>query len=132
MEIDASVAGERASPPRVRADRRVRDDRRAARRPAADPAVRWLWVAACLACVGLWMQDCAAPWLMTELTSDARLVAATQAATALAVCVAVVLAGALADTVDGRRLLYCTQMAACVVALAVGVLVLAGVSPLSD
>jgi predicted MFS family arabinose efflux permease len=72
------------------------------------------------------MQDCAAPWLMSELTTETRLVAATQAATMLAVCCAVLIAGALADTVDARRFLMATQAAACIVALAVGVLVVAG------
>jgi predicted MFS family arabinose efflux permease len=63
---------------------------------------------------------------MSELTRDTRLVAATQAATMLAVFLSVLVAGALADTVDARRFLMTTQAAACVVALTVAALLLAG------
>jgi MFS family permease len=90
------------------------------------PATRWLWIAAALATVGIWMQECAAPWLMTELTSDARLVVAVQAAAGVALSIVVIVVGVIADMVDRRRLLIGTQLAAAVTAVGLGVLTLIG------
>lgn len=88
---------------------------------------RWLWAAAVLAGLAMWLQETATPWLMSGLTGDTRLIAGVQAATTLAVCVAVVLTGALADLVDTARLLRGTHVALAAAALVVAVVVLADV-----
>ncbi len=58
---------------------------------------------------GSWMQDTAATWLMTSLTTSALLVALMQTATSLPVLLLGLPAGALADIFDRRRLLIFWQ-----------------------
>lgn len=58
---------------------------------------------------GTWMQDTAATWLMTSLTSSALLVALMQTAASLPVLLLGLPAGALADILDRRKLLIFWQ-----------------------
>jgi threonine dehydrogenase-like Zn-dependent dehydrogenase len=55
--------------------------------------------------VGTWMQNVAAAWLMTSLTSSATLVALVQTATSLPIVLAGLPSGAIGDVVDRRKLL---------------------------
>lgn len=88
---------------------------------------RWLWAAAVLAGLGMWLQETAAPWLMSDLTEDPRLIAGVQAVTTLAVCLAVVLTGVLVDLTDTARLLRGTHVALAAAALVVVIVVLTDV-----
>ncbi|SMF03766.1 Predicted arabinose efflux permease, MFS family [Tistlia consotensis] len=84
--------------------------------PAASPAVSpWaplrhgayaaLWGATILSNVGTWMNDVGSGWLMTTLAPTPAMVSLVQASTTLPVFLFALLAGALADRVDRRRLL---------------------------
>lgn len=79
-----------------------------------------LWIATVFSNVGTWMHDVGAGWLMTVLSPTPIVVAAVQAATTLPVFLFALLAGAIADIVDRRRLLIVTNtfMAATAGALA--------------
>ncbi|MEQ8824860.1 MAG: MFS transporter [Filomicrobium sp.] len=73
--------------------------------PFAFPAFTVLWVATVASNVGTWMHDVGAAWLMTELSPSPAIVAGVQAATTLPVFMFAILAGAIADIVDRKRLL---------------------------
>ena len=64
-----------------------------------------LWVATVVSNVGTWMNDVGAGWLMTELSPSPLVVASVQAATTLPVFLFALLAGAIADIVDRRKML---------------------------
>src|SRR5215207_8819627 len=70
--------------------------------------------------IGSFFQAVAAAWLMGDLTSSPTLVALIQTASLLPVLVLGLLAGALADITDRRKLLIATQawMVMCAGALA--------------
>jgi len=61
---------------------------------------------------------------MAELSPDVRLVAAVQAVTTLAICIALVPAAAVTDFVDRRRLIGGTHLGLALVAVVLGTLVL--------
>ena len=94
--------------------------------PLAEPLFRALWIAALASNVGTWMQDVAGTWLMTSLTSSPILIALVQAATTLPVFLLALVAGALADVVDRRRLLIVTQSWMLLASAALGGMTLAG------
>ena len=73
--------------------------------PLREPAFAALWVATVISNVGTWMHDVGAAWLMTELAPSPAIVSLVQAATTLPIFLFAVLAGALADICDRRRLL---------------------------
>ena len=85
-----------------------------------------LWSAALVSNIGSWMHDTSAGWLMTTLTTSPAMVAMVQAATTLPVFLLALPAGTLADRVDKRWLQIIMQSAMLLLALALGVLVLAG------
>jgi MFS family permease len=66
-------------------------------------------VSSLLSNTGSWMQDTAATWLMTSLTSSELLVALMQTAASLPVLLLGLPAGALADILDRRKLLIFWQ-----------------------
>jgi MFS family permease len=76
--------------------------------------------------VGTWMQNVGAAWLMTSLAPSPSMVALVQAATTLPVFLLALLAGALADVVDRRRLLLITQSWMLLAAASLGVLTIIG------
>lgn len=69
-----------------------------------------LWVATVVSNIGTWMHDVGAGWLMTELSSSPLVVSAVQAATTLPVFLFALLAGAVADIVDRRKLLIAVNV----------------------
>jgi MFS family permease len=83
-----------------------------------------LWAAMLISNVGSWMHDMSAGWLMTTLSPSPTMVSLVQAATTLPVCLFSLLAGAIADRVDRRRMLLITQIGMAIVAAIAGVLVL--------
>ena len=95
----------------------------AAIQPLESPVFRRLWLAWLAANLTMWMNDVAAAWLMTSLTTSPVMVALVQAASTLPVFLLGLPSGALADIVDRRRYFAFTQLWVSAVAL-----VLAGLS----
>jgi MFS family permease len=59
--------------------------------------------------IGTWIQNAAAPWLMTSLAPNALMVGLVQTLSGLPVFLVIIPAGALADLADRRRLLLFAQ-----------------------
>lgn len=77
--------------------------------PFRFPAFRNVWSANVLSQIGSQIQLVGAGWLMTELTSEHRMVAAVQAASPLSMLLLSVLAGGVADNFDRRRVMLAAQ-----------------------
>lgn len=80
-----------------------------ARAPFRHPAFRSLWLAQFVSNTGGWMRTVGAQWLVTQTSQPAALVALVQTAASLPVLLLGILAGALADILDRRRLLLVAQ-----------------------
>jgi MFS family permease len=77
--------------------------------PLRHPIYRALWTAQLVSNIGTWMQNVGAVWLMGSLGGSPAQVALVQSAVTLPVFLTALPAGAIADIVDRRRLLLCTQ-----------------------
>src|SRR5258708_6779946 len=77
--------------------------------PLREPTFRMLWLVWLVSNVCLWMNDVAAAWLMTSLTSSPMLIALVQTASSLPVFLLGLPSGALADIIDRRRYFLVTQ-----------------------
>ena len=84
-------------------------ERASAWAPFRVPIFRMLWIVWMTANVCLWMNDVAAAWLMTSLTSSPVLIALVQTASSLPVFLLGIPSGALADILDRRRYFMATQ-----------------------
>ena len=91
--------------------------------PFRHKAFAMLWIATVASNIGTWMHDVGAGWLMTELAPSPMMVAAVQAATTLPIFLFALLAGAVADIVDRRKLLIWVNLAMGVAALAMAAVV---------
>lgn len=100
--------------------------RHAALAPLQGPVFRGLWLAWLAANLTMWMNDVAAAWLMTTLTSSVMMVALVQTASTLPVFLLGLPSGAMADIVDRRRYFAVTQLWVAVNALLLAALSLAG------
>jgi MFS family permease len=98
----------------------------AALEPMRSPVYRGLWFAWLAANMTMWMNDVAAAWLMTTLTTSPVMVALVQTASTLPVFLLGVPSGALADIVDRRHYFAATQLWVSVTALVLAALSLAG------
>ena len=78
--------------------------------PFSTPVFRMLWMAWLAANITMWMNDVAAAWLMTTLTTSPVLVALVQTASTLPVFLLGLPSGALADILDRRRYFAGTQL----------------------
>jgi MFS family permease len=94
--------------------------------PLRQPLFRALWLAALASNLGTWMHEVGADWLMTSLSTSPLLVSLVETATSLPVFLLSLVAGALADVVDRRRLLLFTQCWMLMAAAGLGILTLAG------
>lgn len=83
-----------------------------------------LWLATVLSNTGTWMHDVGAGWLMTSLAPSPLIVAMVQTATTLPIFLFALPAGALADTLDRRKMLMVVQLIMGVLAATLGVLAL--------
>ena len=99
----------------------------AALAPLKRPVFRGLWLAWLAANMTMWMNDVAAAWLMTSLTTSPVMVAMVQTASTLPVFLLGLPSGAMADIVDRRRYFAATQLWVAVVA---GVLAMASLGGL--
>jgi MFS family permease len=92
--------------------------------PLKNPVFRMLWSAWLVANICMWMNDVAAAWMMTSLTSSPIWVALVQTASTLPVFMLGLPSGALADILDRRRYFIITQfwLATTAVVLCVAVL----------
>lgn len=77
--------------------------------PFGYPTFTILWIATVVSNVGVWMQNAASGWLMTGLDPDPFTVSLVQVAGSLPMFLFALPAGALADTIDRRRLLVAIQ-----------------------
>ncbi len=84
---------------------------------------RMLWLAWLAANMTMWMNDVAAAWLMTSLTTSPVMVALVQTASTLPMFLLGLPSGAMADILDRRRYFAATQLW-----VSVNALVLAGLS----
>jgi MFS family permease len=91
-----------------------------------EPVFRSFWVASLASNAGLWMTNVAAGWLMTDLSPSSTLVALVQTATYLPMFLVGLLAGALADVADRRRILLAAQGTLAITAAVMGTLTLQG------
>jgi MFS family permease len=98
----------------------------AALSPLQGPVFRGLWLAWLAANMTMWMNDVAAAWLMTTLTTSPVMVALVQTASTLPVFLLGLPSGAMADIVDRRRYFAATQLWVSINALLLAALSLAG------
>ncbi|MFO1328013.1 MAG: MFS transporter [Rubrivivax sp.] len=93
--------------------------------PLHNPVFRGLWVAWLFANLTMWMNDVAAAWLMTSLTTSPVMVALVSTASTLPVFLLGLPSGALADILDRRRYFALTQLWVSLIALVLAALALA-------
>ncbi len=78
--------------------------------PLRDPTFRKLWLVWVATNIAMWMNDIAAAWTMTTLTTSPTVIAMVQTASAMPVFLLGLPSGALADIIDRRRYLLFTQL----------------------
>ena len=98
----------------------------AALAPLKQPVFRGLWLAWLAANMTMWMNDVAAAWLMTSLSTSPVMVALVQTASTLPVFLLGLPSGALADILDRRRYFAATQLWVSVNALVLAAMSLSG------
>ncbi len=98
----------------------------AALAPLQSVVFRGLWFAWLAANMTMWMNDVAAAWLMTSLTSDPMMVALVSTASTLPVFLLGLPSGAMADILDRRRYFAATQLWVSLIALVLAAVALAG------
>ena len=98
----------------------------AALAPLRGPVFRGLWLAWLAANLTMWMNDVAAAWLMTTLSTSPVMVALVQTASTLPVFLLGLPSGAMADIVDRRRYFAATQLWVSINAVVLAALSLTG------
>ncbi len=78
--------------------------------PMAIPIFRMVWIASVVSNFGGLIQSVGASWLMTSLTHSPTMVALVQASTTLPIMLLSLLAGAIADNVEQRKVMLCAQL----------------------
>nr|WP_221381682.1 MFS transporter [Actinoplanes polyasparticus] len=97
--------------------------------PLRIAAYRNLWLALLASNIGTWMQTVGAQWLLVEQSGSDTLVAIVQTASTLPIVLLALPSGALADTLDRRRLLIAVQSFLVAVGLLLTSLTLTGHMP---
>jgi MFS family permease len=83
---------------------------------------RSLWIASLVSNVGTYMHTVAAGWVATDLTDSPALISLVQTAWASPGFLLALVAGAIADALDRRRVILVTQLVAMALAVSLGVL----------
>jgi MFS family permease len=78
--------------------------------PLRIPIFRGVWIASSLSNLGALIQSVGASWLMLEIARSADMVALVQASVALPVMLLALLAGAMADSFDRRKVMLAAQL----------------------
>jgi MFS family permease len=100
--------------------------------PLANAVFRGLWMASVASNIGTWVHEVAANWLMTSLAPSPLIVSLIQTAESLPIFLLSLVAGALADVVDRRKLLIFAQGWMLISAAILGIMTLTGsVTPAS-
>ena len=98
--------------------------------PMRHPVFRMLWTTWLMANVCMWMNDVAAAWMMTSLTTTPLWIALVQTAASLPVFLLGIPSGALADILDRKKYFLITQIWVAVVASLLSLTVFLGwISP---
>ena len=95
--------------------------------PLGLPVFRMLWLTWLAANICMWMNDVAAAWMMTSLTTSPIWVALVQTASTLPVFLLGLPSGALADILDRKRFFLITQFWVAAVAVLLCVTILSDV-----
>ena len=103
-----------------------KDDELSPFAPFGRPVFRMLWTTWLMANICMWMNDVAAAWMMTSLTSTPIWVALVQTASTLPVFLLGLPSGALADILDRKRYFLMTQIWVAVVALLLSITIFFG------
>ena len=85
-----------------------------------------IWSANLVSQLGSMIQSVGAAWLMTELTTSHTLIAGVQASTTLPILLFAVLAGAIADNFDRRRVMLASQWGMLAVSAALAAMTFTG------
>jgi MFS family permease len=94
--------------------------------PFRNPTFRAIWSANLFSQLGSSIQAVGAAWLMTELTTSHTLVAAVQSSNTAPVLLVGLLAGAIADNYDRRRVMLAAQWGMLIVSAVLAMLTFAG------
>ena len=95
--------------------------------PMKVPVFRMLWGTWLTANICMWMNDVAAAWMMTSMTTSPIWVALVQTASTLPVFLLGLPSGALADILDRRRYFIMTQFWVAIVATLLCITVISGI-----
>lgn len=90
-------------------------------------AFRSVWIASSFSNLGGLIQSVGAAWMMTSISNDAGMVALVQASMSLPVMLLSLLAGAMADSFDRRRIMLLSQLFLFAVSVALAVCTWAGI-----
>ena len=89
--------------------------------PFTYPVFRSIWIASLLSNFGSLIQSVGASWMMLSIARSPDMVALVQASTALPIMLLSLVAGAMADNMDRRRVMVCAQIFMLSVSLALSI-----------
>ena len=94
--------------------------------PLRHPRFRWFYIASIMVALGYTMQVTTAAWQMATMTPSALMVALVQSASTAPTLVVGLMAGALADIIERRRIILATQVLLIIATAALGATTLSG------
>ena len=89
--------------------------------PFKYPVFRGIWIASLLSNFGSLIQSVGASWMMLSIAASPDMVALVQASTALPIMLLSLVAGAMADNMDRRRVMVFAQIFMLSVSLALSI-----------
>jgi MFS family permease len=99
---------------------------RSALAPFKFPVFRGVWIASTVSNLGGLIQSVGASWMMTSIAQSADMVALVQASVALPIMLLALIAGAIADNMDRRRVMLGAQIFLFCVSVALSICTFAG------
>lgn len=94
--------------------------------PFRYPVFRAIWIANLFSNLGATIQSVAAAWLMTELTDSNQLIGLVQASATMPIMLFGMIAGAIADNFDRRRVMLAAQIGMLITSAALATMTYAG------